>query len=374
MRALVVLSHPPLPEGSAAGRCAVALIRGLRDNGVEVRVVAADYGGGEPPPIEPDLPVRIVPVSVPPGWRSRLARYGAPATELARGSFADVVREMARDADVVYTDETHAVAAGHGLSLPVVSHVHCLARLDRDLRRAWTPEARIGLELLRAERRAARRSEHLVANSSQVADALRASGAREVTLMPLALDPAGYQPIDPVTPVAGLIGSAHWPPTANAVRRLVGSVWPAVRRRRPDATLRIAGRGMAPDAFPEAPAGPGVEWNGPVASAEGFFAELGMLLYPLGRGSGTKVKVLEAMAMGVPVVTTSHGAEGIEPTDGVLVADDDATLVDFTVTLLDDPEERRRRGSAAYEAFLSRHSPVPATAPLVELLERVAGG
>lgn len=373
MKALVVLSHPPLIEGSAAGRCAVALIRGLQHHGVEIRGVAADFGDGEPPPLAPDLPVQVVRVARPPGWRSRFARYGAPATELAGGPFAEVVRGMAREADVVYTDETHAAAVRRGLSTPVVSHIHCLARLDRDLRRPWTSEGRVGLELLRAERRAARQASYLVANSEDVADGLRASGAAEVTLMPLALEPVGYRPIDPAAPVAGLIGSGHWPPTINAVRRLVGSVWPQVRARRPDAILHIAGRGMTPEAFVGAAPDAGVQWLGPVASAEGFFAGLGMLLYPLGRGSGTKVKVLEAMAMGVPVVTTSHGAEGIAPTDGVLVADDDATLVEYAVALLDDPEERRRRGAAAREAFVSRHTPAPATAPLLALLERVAG-
>ena len=111
MRALVVLRHPPLPEGSAAGRCAIALIQGLRHNGVEVRGVAADLGAANSARVEPDLSVQVVPVSVPPGWRSRLMRYGMPATELARGPFADVVHELARDADVVFTDETHAAAA-----------------------------------------------------------------------------------------------------------------------------------------------------------------------------------------------------------------------------------------------------------------------
>ena len=372
MRALVVLTHPPLEEGSAAGRCAVALIRGLRLHGVDVTALAADLGptGGAQPP--PDLGVEIIEIDTSPSWSMRAGRYLAPAALLGKGEFAARVRTLSAGADVVHLDEVHAAAAGRGLSTPTVTHLHYLARRDRPLELPVGAAARDGLELRRAERRVAREAAHLVSNSPEMVGALRRLGGRDITLMPLGLDAGGYIPAAAAAaPVAGLIGSAAWPPTADAVRRLLTTVWPLVLLRRPDAVLRLAGHGMARDRFGDLPVHPGVEWTGPVESAQDFLRSLAVLLYPVGRGSGTKVKVLEAMALGVPVVTTAPGAEGVLPNDGVMVVDDDAGLALAAASLLGDVERRGALGAAARAAFDVHHAPAPATLPLVALFERL---
>src|SRR5205085_3334873 len=112
---------------------------------------------------------------------------------------------------------------------------------------------------------------------------------------------------------------------------------------------------------------------GEVASAPSFMRRLSVLLYPVERGSGMKVKVLEAIACGVPVVTTAAGAEGIEAGEGVVVTEGDEDLAQAAVSILTDEGERRERGAAAREAFLQRYAPGPATAPLLDLYRRMAG-
>lgn len=87
-----------------------------------------------------------------------------------------------------------------------------------------------------------------------------------------------------------------------------------------------------------------------------------------------KVKVLEAIATGLPVVATPSGAEGIEADDGVVIESTDRSLALAAARLLTDDEERADRGAAARRAFERRYSPVPATAPLVELYARMAKG
>jgi len=370
MRALVVLTQPPLPEGGAPGKTAVGLLRGLREHGVDVRAIAARRGFSVAGEVPADLPVEIVDVEPPGAWEARLGRVRRPLGELGRGSFAARVREAAGDADVLHLEETETVWAGEGIALPSLVHVHFLARSDRDPGPPWRRQFREVLDASRAERAAARRRHYLVASSPLVADALRRASRAEVVLAPLSLDPALYRPA-PLDgpPLAGLIGTARWGPTEQAMRTLVGEVWPRVARDAPEARLVVAGRataelGLTPPA--------GVELAGEVQSARDLFRRLSLLLFPLARGSGMKVKTLEAMASGVPVVTTAAGAEGIEPSEGVVVHERPEQLAAAAVELLKDEQARRQRGAAARADFVRRYSPRPATEPLVELYRRMA--
>ena len=120
MRALVVLTQPPLPEGGAPGKTAVGLLRGLREHGVDVRAVAARRGSSVAGDVPADLPVELVDVEPPGPWEARLGRVRRPVGELA-GAFAERVRAEAREADVLHLEETETVWAGDGVALPSLS-------------------------------------------------------------------------------------------------------------------------------------------------------------------------------------------------------------------------------------------------------------
>jgi polysaccharide biosynthesis protein PslH len=128
---------------------------------------------------------------------------------------------------------------------------------------------------------------------------------------------------------------------------------------------------MEPAHFGAIAEAPGVEWRGRVESAADFLRELGVLLYPLSRGSGAKVKVLEALALGLPVVTTPAGAEGVGAAGGLLVETDDDRLAASVVALCDDQQARREAGAAARRTFALHHSPQAAAAAVGELYERM---
>lgn len=375
LRVLVVLPFPPLAEGGASSRCAIGMVRGLLAHGVDVHALAANLRPQRDPQVPRDLPVELVPVPHPGRMRTRWLRFTRPSGLLGATPFATLVAERARDFDLVHFVELGSATLTPLVDRPAVTQIHCLTRRDRDIRPPWTRDGRTAHELLRAERRIFGQSRWLLVNSREVAEPLaHAAPHAQVAVAPLSLDPAGYAPRAPLdAPVAGLIGTAAWPPTANAVQRLLTGVWPRVLERRPDARLVLAGFGMERAAFPRLPDVPGVEWRGEVASATDFLRELGVLLYPLDRGSGAKIKVLEALALGVPVVTTPDGAEGIGGRGGLVVDTDDAALASATAQLLADDAGRRAAGEAAHATFAEHHAPGPAAVPLLELYERMAG-
>jgi glycosyltransferase involved in cell wall biosynthesis len=351
----------------------LGLMRGLAAHGVDARALTVDSRRHYVPPPPLDIGAESAYVEYPGVWRGRRDRLLAPYSAFARGDFGRRVRELSDDADVVHLS---GISGGMMIPLirrPVVVQLDNLTLLDRDLGPPWTHQGRIDLETLRAERTTRRRARWLLANSAPVARELaRVASHAEVRRAPLSLDPAYYPGrADLTEPVAGLIGTASWPPTADAVRRLLTHVWPLVLQRRPSARLLLAGRGMDPAGFSDLPALSGVEWLGEVDSAEAFLQGLGVLLYPVGRGSGAKIKVLESMLLGLPVVTTPPGAEGIDGGDALIVETDDEALAEATCALLEDDEARRRTGEAVRRAFDAHHAPAKATTAVIEVYEQM---
>jgi glycosyltransferase involved in cell wall biosynthesis len=349
---LVVLASPPLPDGGAPGKHAIALIRGLRAHGVDVRTIAAGQYFAGPPPA--DLDVEVVAV-----------------TDRRPDAFAERLREAAREADVVHFEQVDASALGRDISRASLVHVHHRVRLDQPLGPPWRDDFRWIVKRALIERSALRRHRFLLASSRVVEASLIADAPRaQVALAPLALDGDMYPrvPLDG-PPTAGIIGTANWAPTHEAMTRLIERVWPRVRRRVPDARLLVAGRGT--DTLP---GGTGVEILGEVPSTVEFLRLLTLLVFPLSRGSGVKVKTLESIASGLPVVTTAAGAEGVAPSEGIVIEEGDDALAAAAATVLLDPAEARRRGDAGRATFSAGHTPTLATAPVVALYRRMLAG
>src|SRR5262249_10537582 len=112
-----------------------------------------------------------------------------------------------------------------------------------------------------------------------------------------------------------------------------------------------------------------------VPDAFPFLRRAGVFLYAPARGSGMKIKILEAMAMGAPVVTTSEGVEGLPAEDGIHagISESDEGLVERTVTLLRDGAFQNRQRAAARELIEGWCGPQRTMSMIEDIYSRMLG-
>lgn len=117
------------------------------------------------------------------------------------------------------------------------------------------------------------------------------------------------------------IGAMDWIPNLEGIIWFLEKVWPEIHRKYPDLHYYLAGRHM-PDSL-RAKMIPNVEVVGEVEDANAFMCSKAILIVPLFSGSGIRIKIIEGMANGKPVISTSIGAEGIQYTkdQNILIAD-----------------------------------------------------
>ncbi len=128
-------------------------------------------------------------------------------------------------------------------------------------------------------------------------------------------------------------------------------VWPLLRRRDPKVVLNLVGRDPSAAMNHHAARDPRIRVTGAVDNLRERLARSKVFACPVLSGSGVRGKILEAMSMGLPVVCTTIGAEGIpiDPGGNALLADAPEIMADFLLMLLHDPEKRASLGARARE-------------------------
>ena len=158
-------------------------------------------------------------------------------------------------------------------------------------------------------------------------------------------------------------GSFSYYPNEEAALRIVNEVLPCVRARGHDARVLLVGRDPTPRMLASARQDDAVEITGAVDSVLPYLERPGVVTLPITLGSGTRLKILEAFAVGRPVVTTAKGAEGIEAVDGehLLVRDTPSAIADAAIRLWHEPEGRHALCSKALD-LVRRHYSWPVVA------------
>jgi glycosyltransferase involved in cell wall biosynthesis len=153
----------------------------------------------------------------------------------------------------------------------------------------------------------------------------------------------------------GMLTQAH---NEDGIRSFLVHTWPEMLHRRPDAVLRLIGRPPRA-AVREIAArhGDSVVLEGFVPDLDGLLARAAALVNPLRFGSGVKIKVIEALGRGLPVVSSRVGADGIEsgPDSGILIGDGVTDTVEAMLTLV-DPAQNRAASAAAKAHFHRRYT------------------
>jgi polysaccharide biosynthesis protein PslH len=216
-------------------------------------------------------------------------------------------------------------------------------------------------KLRREERGAFRTADGLCACSEvdRVRLLAEASGARAV-VVPNAADVEHYRPRQSDPPIDDgtilFFGLLSTYPNIDGLRFFTQDVWPRVRAARPDARFRIVGARAGAEV--RELVGDGIELVGFVPDLRPELAAAGVVVVPLRVGGGTRLKIVEAMAMGKAIVSTSLGAEGIDGVSGrdLVIADEAERFAAEVVRLLDDRRAAAEIGRAGRELAVARYA------------------
>jgi glycosyltransferase involved in cell wall biosynthesis len=198
----------------------------------------------------------------------------------------------------------------------------------------------------------------------------------KVTTVPTGVDLEYYRP-RPLADGSNLVftGSMDWAPNEDAILYFAAAILPLIQQRIPDVSLSVVGRDPGRKILALAAQNPAIRVTGAVDDIRPHVHAASAYVVPLRIGGGTRIKIFEAMAMGMPVVSTTIGAEGlpVEQAKNIVLADSAADFAARTVELLKERAERERIGKAARTLVESQYSWRTVTNVVEQTLERVSG-
>jgi glycosyltransferase involved in cell wall biosynthesis len=346
-------------------------------------------------PPEASLPrglrLELVPHVPPQGWAKRVAQLRCLATatpwttsSVTTPQLAEAARRIAREEHVsVVMLESSALAGlpGPG-ALPVILDEHNIEyEVSQRLARGESSPVRRVFHMLEARRvrrveQAAWRSVHTtLVTSEREASLIRATHPDvRVVVVPNGVDVEAFAPVPGIPREPGLVvfnGVLDYRPNLDAARWLVEEVWPRVRSAVPTARLLIVGRGSAADR--RHLDRDGVATTGEVPSVAALLGRAAVVVVPVRMGGGTRLKVVEALAMSRPIVSTTLGCEGIDVIDGehLLIADTPDDIAMATVRILNDERLGAQLGVRGRALAVERYGWDVAARGLLDTLRRI---
>jgi glycosyltransferase involved in cell wall biosynthesis len=166
------------------------------------------------------------------------------------------------------------------------------------------------------------------------------------TIIPICIDPLIYNPVLPLPKSDRILflGGMHWPPNAEGLRWMVQNVLPIIREQIPDVEMLAVGKDPPADLQNRG----GLSLPGYIEDVEPIWGGCRVFVVPLLSGGGMRVKILDAWAHGLPVVSTAIGAEGIKikAGDNILIADTPHEFSQAIIRILHDDNLASQLGSS----------------------------
>jgi glycosyltransferase involved in cell wall biosynthesis len=356
------LPYPPIDGGSIA---TLNMITGLRDAGNKVTCLSINTSKHSFPmekiPLELRASVRFLAVDGDTAVRPVPMLANLLFTRQPYIARRFLLNNYARLLDQLLLDSSFDLVQLEGPYLGYyIRHIRDRSRARISLRahnlehRIWMRKAsnesnpfrrwylkNMAKRLKRLELKVISQSDFLIPISRVDEEFFRAAGAR----IPMLTVPAGlvmdqyhYTSL-PGDHTLFFIGALDWLPNQEGLEWFLQEVFPLALQRLPSLRFHVAGRN-APDHFIKKLNHPRITYHGEVESGTRFIEAYRVMVAPLLTGSGIRIKILEGMAMGRPVVTTPVGIEGIGARESVevLVAEEPSRFADQLVTLLTDDE------------------------------------
>ncbi len=210
-------------------------------------------------------------------------------------------------------------------------------------------------KMARFESHLCARVDAILATSGDDASLLRTYN-RNVMVVPNGIHETTADGEGSAGPVVTFTGLMNYRANVDAVSYFVRSMWPLVCQAVPDAKLYIVGRKPTPEVLRLRSSTIAV--TGEVQDVEPYLQRTSVFVAPIRAGSGTRIKILQAMSQSLPVVSTSLGCQGLEVENGknILIEDDPKAFAARVVSLLRDPSERARIGSAGWNLVNQRYT------------------
>lgn len=350
-RLLLILIEPPLPFGNAASRWSHVLVQELKTRGYNFDILVACGVDRDMEKAKAEFKdwknIYFIPFEKSSGLFSKIKTVLYPYKYQVSPEFMAQLQALNPDSyDIIHTELTWSGWATLKWAKKTVLFVHFLLGIDLENvhPRNWR-ERLLFWRWFAAEKKVLSGHPHLIACSPRIQRHIESwhPSLKNITAIPFGIDLTLYPYISrekrqTARPIVTIIGNMGWSPSLTAARRLISELWPGIHAQVPEARLRIVGWGAREQLKEYLHLD--IEFLENVPDIRPYFEEASVLVYAPGRGSGMKIKIMESMAFGVPVVTTEEGVEGLKVQDMVHVAlgETNQELIDKTVRVLKETE------------------------------------